>query len=59
MNEFVVVKRISDSKFCSFFLQRLQKEKIEDACTNLKNEGLISADRSTRATLALTIPRSI
>ena len=27
--------------------------------TNLKNKGLISADRGTKATLVLTIPRSV
>jgi hypothetical protein len=27
--------------------------------TNLKNKGLISADRGTKATLMLTIPRSV
>ena len=28
-------------------------------CTNLQNKGLISADRGTKATLTLTIPRSL
>ena len=28
-------------------------------CTNLQNKGLISADRGTKATLMLTIPRSL
>ena len=29
-----------------------------DALTNLRNRGLISEDRSTKATLLFTIPRS-
>ena len=33
--------------------------KIEIVCTNLQNKGLISADRGTKATLTLTIPRSL
>ena len=31
----------------------------ERSLTNLQNEGLISADRGTKATLMLTIPGSI
>ena len=32
---------------------------VKNKTTNLQNESLISADRGTKATLTLTIPRSI
>ena len=35
------------------------RRKEEEYGTNLQNKGLISADRGTRATLMLTIPRSL
>ena len=37
-----------------------KKERLEERSkTNLRNKGLISADRRTRPTLMLTIPRSL
>ena len=38
-----------------------ERERGEEECegTNRKNKGLISADRSNKATLLLTIPRSV
>ena len=33
--------------------------KRKKGATNLRNKGLISADRSNKATLLLTIPRSL
>jgi hypothetical protein len=45
-----------------FWEERERREGGRSIClngTNLQNKGLISADRGTRATLTLTIPRSL
>ena len=38
---------------------RIDRDAVQSTCTNHRNRGRTSADRSTRATLMLTVPRSI
>ena len=38
---------------------RIDRDAETSACTNQRNRGRTSADRSTKATLMLTVPRSL
>ena len=61
------LQRRMQNPFKHLKIQRIQREPIffkkkKMTChkvTNLSNRGLISEDRSTKATLPFTIPRSI